>query len=385
MRLPGRPKVEYRSAKHAGCLMSVAQRDWVVEGLRNPQALLALDGTQWSLLVRQARAAGLLARIAGRLDELGLIAQVPEAPRGHLRAMQHYVAAQHHEVRQEIKAIRRALASVGLPTLLLKGAAYVATDSPAQQGRAFSDVDILVPKPRLAQAESALMLNGWMTTHLSPYDQRYYRQWMHELPPMQHVRRKSVLDVHHTILPETARARPDAAKLFADAQDVPGWPGVRVLSPRDRLLHSMTHLFHNDDLSHGLRDLSDLDLLLRELGQSESAWPPLLDRAAELDLARPLYYGLHCCAAILGTPLPGGVLAQSARHAPSGITAGLMRELWDRALRCQHHTAARPGQAAALFLLYVRAHWLRMPPLMLMRHLATKAVMRTEAAAQSNG
>jgi hypothetical protein len=29
------------------------------------------------------------------------------------------------------------------------------------------------------------MLAGWAATHHDAYDQRYYRQWMHELPPMQ--------------------------------------------------------------------------------------------------------------------------------------------------------------------------------------------------------
>ena len=75
---------------------------------------------------------------------------------------------------------------------------------PAASGRVFADVDILIAQPLLGEAESLLTLQGWMSDKLDAYDQRYYRQWMHELPPLQHMRRSSVIDVHHAILPETA-------------------------------------------------------------------------------------------------------------------------------------------------------------------------------------
>ncbi|UUZ51358.1 nucleotidyltransferase family protein [Massilia sp. B-10] len=70
-----------------------------------------------------------------------------------------------------------------------------------------------------------------MSHHHDPYDQRYYRVWMHEIPPMQHVQRGSVIDVHHAILPLTAAARPDPALLRAGAQTVPGMEGIKVLAP----------------------------------------------------------------------------------------------------------------------------------------------------------
>ena len=184
---------------------------------------------------------------------------------------------------------------IGAPVILLKGAAYLAMQLPAARGRSFSDVDVLVPKARLSQVESALMQRGWMTTHHSAYDQRYYREWMHELPPLRHLQRQSVLDVHHTILPETARLRPDATLLLSAALPVPGWDGVAVLAPTDMVLHSMTHLFHNDELSRGLRDLSDLDLLLRHFAVDATWWRNLVERARTLDLlsSAVLRPGLH--------------------------------------------------------------------------------------------
>ena len=68
-------------------------------------------------------------------------------------------------VRWEVNRISRALRDVGAPVILLKGAAYLAMQLPAARGASFSDVDVLVPKARLSQVESALLQRGWMTTH----------------------------------------------------------------------------------------------------------------------------------------------------------------------------------------------------------------------------
>jgi hypothetical protein len=74
---------------------------------------------------------------------------------------------------------------------------------------------VLVPHGGLPSVEAALMLRGWATGKTTAYDQRYYRRWMHELPPLRHIGRQTWLDVHHAILPITARLKPDSAKLLA--------------------------------------------------------------------------------------------------------------------------------------------------------------------------
>jgi hypothetical protein len=53
-----------------------------------------------------------------------------------------------------------------------------------------------------------------------------------------------------------------------------------------------------------------------------------------------------------------------------------MDALWRRALRPPHHSVVGGLHRAALFMLYVRAHWLRMPTDLLLRHLAVKALRR---------
>ena len=182
--------------------------------------------------------------------------------------------------------------------------------------------------------ENALTIHGWSTTHHNAYDQRYYRQWMHELPPLRHNTRATVLDVHHAILPLTARLKPSSAKLLAASRPLAGHDRLRVLCPADMVLHSATHLFHNEELSHGLRDLTDLDILLRHFGPEPGFWEELPRRAAELDLVRPLYYGLRFASHFLGTPVP----SETRRRADAGQTAANRRP--------PDGCAVRPGFAA---------------------------------------
>jgi hypothetical protein len=345
----------------------------LVRALREPASMRQAGADRWELLIRQARRAGLLPRIALRLSEVGDLV-VPPAAQAHLWSAVLVAQAQRDEVLRELAHIRDALSPLRVEPVLLKGAAYIAAGLAPAQGRLFTDIDLLLPKPLLPQAEAQLMLHGWATTHHTPYDQRYYRQWMHELPPLRHVQRQSVLDLHHAILPETARLQPDPVKLLGASVAAPDFPGWRTLGPIDMLLHSVSHLIHNDDHTHALRDLTDIDLLLRNPEADHAFWGELQRRAVELQLARPLHYVLRQCVALLGTAVPPAVLENAAAFgAPARWRATTMDALWRRALLGVHPSMAPPGTAAARGLLYVRAHWLRMPPLLLARHLTVKA------------
>lgn len=336
------------------------------------------DAGEWEDLIRRAREADLLGTLAYRLSQRGLLQHVPHAPRAHLVAAQITCKAQQAAVYRELAEIAHALRLVGTPVILLKGAAYLAARLPPSQGRLFSDIDILVRKNALPAVESALMLAGFATTHLHPYDQRYYRRWMHELPPMQHVMRMTILDVHHTIVPETAGIRLDADKLFRNALPLPDRTDFRVLAPTDMVLHSALHLFHNEELTHGLRDLVDIDRLLRRFGEDPHFWDALVTRAAELDLGRPMHYALHWTSRLLGTVVPAGAASAARRHAPSAPMAWLMDSLLASALR---PTGDRPSTRWARRALYLRGHWLKMPMPLLAWHLTAKTFRREDQPA----
>ena len=343
--------------------------------LRDPVGMASLNLPEWDLLLRQATAANLTVSLFYMAEERGLLAQIPVQPRQHLLWARALGERHRQAVCFEVAKVGAALADAGVPLILLKGAAYLIAGLPPGAGRLFSDIDILVPKARLAEVEGVLILHGWAGTHLDAYDQRYYRQWMHELPPMQHMHRQSMLDVHHAILPETAAVRPDPDKLRAAARTIPGMPGVQILAPADMVLHSAVHLFYDGEFDKGLRDLVDLHRLLQHFGALPGFWDMLPDRAYELQLARPLFYALRYASLFLGTVVPESALNALERARPPRLLLAAMDRLFGRALLPMHASCADSLTPAAHFLLYVRGNWLRMPPGLLVRHLFHKALL----------
>jgi Uncharacterised nucleotidyltransferase len=353
--------------------MKSRARDLLSSTLRSPDAITRFSMGEWDLLVRQARCTGLLARVHHILAQHKLIETIPAVVRWHFDAAATLAAKQQLAVRWEVGKIRAALDGLTLPLLLLKGSAYVMANLPAATGRLFNDIDILVPREQLGPTEAALMLAGWHPTQLSDYDQRYYRRWMHEIPPLQHVMRASVIDVHHAILPDTARYHPDSASLRSRAVAVAGMPGVFVLATEDRILHSATHVFHDGELPHGLRDLTDLDLLLRDAAVDPAFWPRLTARADELQLGRSLFYALRYLRHFLGTPIPDKVVTALGNDAPNRFTLLVMDGIFTRVLAPNHASCADTFTSTARLAAFVRAHWLRMPMHLLIPHLFHKA------------
>ncbi len=354
----------------------------ILLAFRNPTSLTSLSLAEWDVLLCQARQGGLLSRLHAVANDFSLIEQIPAQPRRHLE-WAHAIAERHTlAVHWEVAQISKAMMEVGIPVILLKGAAYVMAKLPTAQGRIFSDIDIMVPKDRLNAAEAALMMHGWATTHHDAYDQHYYRTWMHELPPMQHVKRLTVIDVHHTILPETTAIRPDPAKLRAAAVVLDESKNIMTLAPLDMVLHSATHLFHDGELENGLRDLLDIDSLLHHFADTPSFWADLADRAEQLELTRPLYYALRYASLLLHTPVPPEAIKRIV--GPNRLMMMMMDSLFSRALLPNHASCSGLLTVTARHLLYVRANWLRMPPLLLLRHLFHKAFISPKEPQEDN-
>ncbi|MGN6390330.1 MAG: nucleotidyltransferase domain-containing protein [Burkholderiaceae bacterium] len=330
---------------------------------------------EWDLLVRQARAANVLASLHAVLEEAGILHAVPGKALEHLQWA--WCAAERHRqaVVRELHLIRYAVKDTGIPLILLKGAAYLQAGLPAARGRIFADIDVLVAKNRIGAVEAALMLNGWASFHLDKYDQRYYRAWMHEIPPMRHIRRMTTIDVHHAIVPETAPVHPDPEKLRAAAVPAGKTGQFQVLAPVDMVLHSAVHLFHDGEFDQGFRDLIDLKRLLEDFSRASGFWPALLQRADELELARPLFYALRYADRMLGVSIPADVVSKVRPAGPSNQMLALMDRLFHRALLPAHPSCADGLTKTARYVLYLRGNALRMPAPLLARHLFHKAFL----------
>ncbi|MDQ8757782.1 nucleotidyltransferase family protein [Sphingosinicella sp. LHD-64] len=327
----------------------------LVQALRDPDSLHDPD---WSALVATARAEQLIGSLAARLAGKA----VPPRVEAILESARRDSAYARTQALWEAEMCRRALAPLGMPAILLKGTAFHAADLDAAEGRSVGDLDILVPRDRIEEAEAALIAAGWERMKAAEgYDDQYYRRWMHELPPLIHHTRDRMIDVHHTILPLTARPRPDATALIADSVVLES--GLRMLSPADMIVHAAAHLLADGDLAGGLRNLWDIDRLLREFAaRDDDFWRKLAERSRLHQLRGPVALALRLARRLYGTPVDR-VVAGRTRLGDRLFEARLLaRNGWGQ----ERHKALR-------FAFYIRSHWLRMPPLMLARHLWVKA------------
>lgn len=317
----------------------------LVRALKEPAWVAVLDGAGWNGLIAAARAERLIGTLALRVDEHA----VPDGVRPILADARHDAERESRQALWEADRAAEALAGLEGPVVLLKGTAYAAAGLAAANGRFIGDLDILVPRSALKQVEDRLIRAGWEWVKDDPYDDAYYRQWMHELPPLIHRDRDRMIDVHHTILPLTARQRPDAAAMLDEGVPITG--GLYILSPEDRVCHAAAHMLADGDLAGGLRNLWDIHCLLAEAdGQA------LERRAARHGLATHVAQARR-----LADALYGGGRARLSPWDRLVIRRLLARDDWGRETR-----------KLLRFAFYVRSHWLRMPPLMLARHLFTK-------------
>jgi hypothetical protein len=327
-----------------------------VRALRDPHWVERLDTQGWTALLTAARAESLLGSLAHRLDPVA----VPDSVRAILDEARREGENARTKALWEAEMARRALEPLGIPVVLLKGTAFAAAGLTAGHGRSIGDLDILVPRDSLDVVQEALLQAGWEWVKEDEYDDLYYRQWMHELPPLIHKDRDRMIDVHHTILPLTAKPRPDARALLAESVRLDN--GLRILAPADMIVHAAAHLFADGDLAGGLRNLWDIDRLVREFRGRPGFWKDVARRARQHQLGGPVGRSLRLAASLYGTPVDDECAGRTK------VSDGLFR----RRLLARNGwgQATRPALRLAF---YMRSHLLRMPPLMLARHLLVKA------------
>ncbi|HRP97640.1 MAG TPA: nucleotidyltransferase family protein [Rhodocyclaceae bacterium] len=326
----------------------------------------------WDATLRIGRRARLLGVLADRLlDRVDCRAALPAPVPGHLQAACNYAAYRMQQMRMELRALDAALPRE-ITVVLLKGAAYVVQGLPAARGRIPSDVDLMVRRDELDRAEAALHAAGWRSGARDAYDERYYREWSHELPPLRYPGHPLEVDLHHTIAPVTSRTRADDATLLAGLQAVPA-SRFFVLAPADQIVHAAIHLFQDSELTGHLRDLVDIDALVRHHLRDEAGWEALFAHAERHRAARLLWYALRYCRAWLGTPVP----ARIALQAPPRLACRGMD--WLVAHCCLPQLPGEPpalSTRVAMVAARARYHWLRMPVSMLALHLAHKGWRR---------
>ncbi|MEZ5710713.1 MAG: nucleotidyltransferase family protein [Blastomonas sp.] len=324
--------------------------------LAEPAQAEGLNAAQWQILIAAARALSLFGTLSERCAGLS----VPDGVAHILADGCDLAAAGHRQAQWEAQCARSALSGYAGKVVLMKGTAYLAAGLSPRHGRSIGDLDIMVSRQDLPEVEEKLLAAGWEWVKPDPYDDQYYRQWMHELPPLIHRERDRMIDVHHTILPLTARPRPDAAAMLSDA--VPLDNGLYVFAPEDMICHAVAHLIADGDLAGGMRNIWDIHCLIGDFAGKDGAfWSRLAARARHHGLADQTARALRLAHALYGTNVDAIVAGRARASDRLFLRCVTAVDGWGR----QTRPFTRKG-------FYVRSHLLRMPPAQLARHLWTK-------------
>lgn len=358
--------------------------------LAAPDSHRLLDESDWDRLLRAARAARLLGTLAARVQRCVDPQRLPELVRRHFAAALTEARFRRHALLHLVGEVSPTVLAHAPVCIALKGAAYVLQGAEAAEGRLPADVDLLVPRASLAGVEAALLASGWEFEKTETYDQRYYRDWSHELPPMQCAGQALELDLHHAILPPLGRLRPRTELLLDAAVQIAGSP-LRALQPMDQLLHVAAHLFQDSDCTNRLRDLVDFDALLRPLAERHGhagLATALAGRAAELQLTRPLGYAAAFADVWCASPAAPEIrraLGATRAGRPSAAVGNLAAVTLGPP---DPDSLPASSRQWASRLLALRAVWLRFPPWLLAYHGASKlwrALRRGRVASKAQG
>jgi hypothetical protein len=286
-----------------------------------------------------------------------------------------FIRSEHDKRMLEFEAnrIERALVGMDIHPILLKGGAYVVTRHPVGRGRRVSDLDIMVDEGDLRRVENALIMAGWRGDAATDndYDQAYYRKWMHELPPMRHQHRRTLIDVHHRLTPKTARVELDHQQMQDKATVIEG-RNLKAFTPTDRFLHAIYHIFYDGELDTPARSLIEVFHLFDGLTPDEIGDLPV--RAREVGAYRPLLISLMALSKYYQHKRAQALL--EGVNIPISLTA--LMAVFDAQIR------GSGVSKLAKMVLYIRGHWLRMPLLMLLKHLTAKTFRKREKQMSSN-
>lgn len=357
----------------------------LLQAWRSPHDAAAMPPARWSMILGAARRARCAGHLAVRLERAGVLADLPAPVRDQFASVAVIVAQRRHALRVHTAALERTLAPLVGAVMLLKGAAYERAGLALAQARLPGDVDLLVPPEVIDRAEALLRAAGWTTQPLDPYDERYYRAWSHELPPLRHPEGDLELDLHHALTPALDGASVDAPAVFALARAA---GGLLVPDGLDLVVHAALHAFKDTELDGRVRELMDVDLLVRELGAADPVGfsAALLERADALGApaGRALRWAARYACAWLDTPMASRALPRDpAARRRAGRAWSLpplrvwaMDALMPAAMLPGATQAPSPAQRAARLGLTVRYHLGRMPLRLLLPHLLHKARRR---------
>jgi len=199
--------------------------------------------------------------------------------------------------------VGEAFASADIPVVLLKGVALARWSYADAGARPMVDIDLLVPPQEIGRGEELLRRLGYQIC-VSRRHERDARRWLHHLPEYRHPQHGDVIELHHGLVPPSAKVCIESAALWADVRPIAAGAGVYVLSPADQFLHVMLHLLYSSPIVGRLRQLLDLHVLASAAGGNPAFWKRVTVRARQFGLEDWLGAAVELTRRVFGTYVP---------------------------------------------------------------------------------
>jgi len=289
------------------------------------------DAASWRRAAARAVQLGMGSLFLHRLRERGEAGLTPPEILRDLERTHYAQALYNTRALADLARVIGAFRAEGLHPVVLKGAALAGRRYLQLAHRAISDLDLLLPASEIERADRVLRDLGYRQS-CPPGWEAFYAHHHHSapyLPPRGHPR----LEIHVGLLDRRWRQQPDLEGMLARAVELPfGGTSAWALATEDQILHACLHLAVSGRFLRGMKDLADIDLLVRS---PEGLDLELILAAAERPgVGRVLHYALGLAHDLFATPIPPGLAA--------ALRAYRLPFLEDRALR----RLARAGVAA---------------------------------------
>ncbi|MGR5237697.1 nucleotidyltransferase family protein [Vibrio alfacsensis] len=344
----------------------------LVDVLVQPEKLTKLAPAALSKIVAEARYFNMLGQLKYHCQVHGLWSALPNKFCQQLNSATLFYDNQRRKLAIETNEISRALAPLNISWIYLKGSAYNLNNMSNFSGRMMSDIDVLVQEEDLPQVEAALKSHGWMPAPVNSYDEKFYRSWSQEIPPLRHIYRQVELDVHFNILPKTLKESINNKHLFEQSLPFSDDPNQKVLTPHAMLAHSAIHLFYESEYTKGLRDLYDITLLINHYSAEVSFWDNLIELHNSIGNESSLYLALRYSNKIYRTQIPTKVVEHYAQFKPNLLYLSVLDFCFLNIFTRTFPPHRKTGYGFAETVLYLRGHLKRMPLRLLVPHLSKK-------------
>lgn len=341
--------------------------------LFTPADFSSLNMSERSDFIIVLRQQKIIARFAHSCLADSLIETFDPSSQRHLQNALHVSNRLKRQVVEEAKGLNRILQPASEFVVFLKGAAYSLSNRQVGEGRIYGDIDILINKEQLDDCEKALAVEGWFGQEITDYDDKYYRQWAHEIPPLMHLQRGTIIDVHHNIIPIISKDAPTVKALASHI--VKNQYGLQVLSMEAQFVHSAVHLFRNEDYVNAFRDIQDLYFMLKE---APSDFLQQLVTVAEslgfvYEIGLALYFVHTLFSQFEATCLVDEPTVKICLDSRSKLRQKFDIYIFKDVLRPQHELLTGSQTPLKQFLAIVRGHCIKMPLHLLGYHLLVKS------------